>query len=60
MGSWYRPPATENAMIISCSSEHNILSEAAMGTILLGDVNVHHQSWLKHSARTTNEGEMLR
>ena len=35
------------------------LSEAALGTVLVGDCNVHHTRWLCYSTGTTPEGKAL-
>ena len=60
LGAWYRPPAHEHDSIHSCSAEHRLLREGVMGTLLLGDLNVHHESWLKFSSKTQAEAETLR
>jgi len=60
LGAWYRPPSVEISSIESCEQEHETLSEDVMGTLLLGDVNVHHQQWLKHSRETTACGKRMR
>ena len=30
-----------------------------LGTIILGDLNVHHRKWLRYSTGNTQEGEVL-
>jgi hypothetical protein len=32
----------------------------SLGTIVLGDLNVHHQRWLRHSSETNTEGIALK
>jgi len=60
LGAWYRPPSCEISSIESCEQEHEKLSEGVMGTLLLGDVNVHHVQWLRHSRETTAGGKRMR
>ena len=36
------------------------LSTDALGTIVVGDLNVHHIRWLRFSSRNSAEGELLR
>ena len=36
------------------------LSTETLGTIQIGDVNIHHVSWLRHSSRNSAEGVKLR
>ncbi len=60
LGAWYRPPGSETTTISSCGDEYDKLVEGAMGTILVGDMNVHHKAWWMHFSSTTAEGEALR
>ena len=60
VGAWYRPPGKELRSIHSCKTEHDKLSKEAMGTILVGDINCHDKEWLKHSAKNSPEGRLLR
>ena len=39
---------------------HNILNQEALGSALVGDLNVHHSRWLRYSSRNSVEGEALR
>ena len=61
LGLWYRPPARgELATVESLQTEWARLSEECVGTIILGDMNVHHETWLKHSSQgNTPEGAAL-
>ena len=34
--------------------------QMAIGTIIVGELNVHHQRWLRYSSRNSAEGEALR
>ena len=49
--SWYRPPCHgETAGIISLEQEWHQHKDATLGTIMMGDINVHSALWLKHSS----------
>ena len=57
VGVWYRPPAAgEVATIDTFKAELNSLEGISLGTIVLGDINVHNKSWLRHSSATSAEG----
>ena len=61
LGVWYRPPEPgETASINSFEEEWQRLSVDVLGTILVGDINVHHIRWLRYSSRNSAEGELLR
>ena len=60
LGALYRPPGSGERSISSFVEEHSKLSDVTMGVLLLGDINVHHKSWLKHSTGTAPEGETMR
>ena len=61
IGVWYRPPEPgETGTIKSLEDEWGMHSKESLGTILVGDMNVHHRSWLRHSSRNSVEGEALR
>jgi hypothetical protein len=61
LGVWYRPPDPgEVDSIVSLEAEWRQLSPNTMGTILIGDMNVHHLRWLRFSTRNSVEGEALR
>ena len=58
---WYCPPDPgEVASIDSLVTEFGNHCAEALGTIILGDMNVHHTRWLRHSARTSTEGVALK
>ena len=60
LGVWYRPPSTETGSIEALYEEYGELSENCVGTVLVGDMNVHHASWLQHSSQgNTPEGRAL-
>ena len=57
---WYRPPAPgDTEGITSFKEEYNQHSRGALGSLVVGDLNVHNCSWLRHSARNTLEGRTL-
>ena len=59
--AWYRPPAQgEVESIASFGTELNELRSHVLGTIILGDLNLHSQRWLWHSAGSSVEGETMR
>ncbi len=48
---WYRPPAPGNTVTIdNLEAEYLRHRDGIMGTIILGDLNVHSKRWLKFSA----------
>ena len=58
--SWYRPPARgETASIDSFASEWDEISELCVGTIAIGDFNVHSKRWLRWSTGESTEGTAL-
>ena len=57
---WYRPPAaSEIASIESLSRELAHFGAGSIGTLIIGDMNVHNVQWLKHSSGTSVEGRAL-
>ena len=57
---WYRPPNPgEVDTIISFISEYKQFDSQFIGTLIVGDLNVHHERWLKHSNGITPEGRCL-
>ena len=59
LGLWYRPPDSEVYSVETLETEWLRHSQAMMGTVVMGDCNVHHQRWLKYSSSTTPEGRAL-
>ena len=51
---WYRPPNNETATVQSFKQEHAQMKQEALGTMVLGDLNLHNRTWLKHSAAQAN------
>ena len=57
---WYRQPDPgEVASNKALELELPRFAADTVGTILLGDVNVHEPTWLRYSAGTTPEGREL-
>ena len=59
VGAWYRPPDSGGSSIESLRSDLEELSASAMGVMVVGDMNVHHERWLRHSTGTSAEGRAL-
>ena len=59
LGVWYRPPGSSHNHIETFDAELERLREGMVGTLVVGDLNVWHKGWLKHSPRDTLEGERL-
>ena len=58
--AWYRPPcAGEVESIRGCEEEYLRLADEHIGCIFVGDLNVHHTRWLRHSASVSVEGTSL-
>ena len=57
---WYRPPCYgEIASILAFEDELKLHRPSAIGTIAIGDFNVHNKAWLTHSRNTAPEGTAL-
>ena len=59
LGFWYRPPGADARDISSFDDELSRLSEDTIGALVVGDMNIWHKSWLKHSPADTADGENL-
>ena len=58
--AWYRPPEYgEVATIASFKDEWREQQRSAIGTIAVGDMNVHSQHWLRLSSGESPEGAAL-
>ena len=55
-GVWYHPPGSPHSHIESLDGELDCLSTGMLGTLTMGDVNIWHRSWLKHSPADIIEG----
>ena len=58
-GLWYRPPGAPREHTSSLQLELDKLSGQAIGVYVIGDMNIHHKKWLRHSAGNTAEGQEL-
>ena len=57
---WYRPPSPgETSSIHGFIDEWRSLRDSCVGTIVVGDLNVHHKHWLKRSVSVSVEGSLL-
>ena len=57
---WYRPPDPGNTKSIeSFETEYMQYKDRVLGTLVLGDLNVHSIRWLVHSARESAERRLM-
>ena len=57
---WYRPPDRGNIDFVSgLNAEFLRFAKLGVGVVLLGDFNVHQESWLKFSSGNSPEGWQL-
>ncbi len=57
---WYRPPAPgELEPVRAFVADWERLSPQYIGTIVVGDLNLHHIRWLRHSSHCSVEGALL-
>ena len=59
IGNWYRPPDDDGRSAAMLQAEIERLRCDCVGVILVGDINIHHKRWLKHSHSNTEFGERL-
>ena len=60
IGLWYRPPCYGEAdSTFNLKVEYEQFSVDCIGSIIIGDMNVHHKTWLKYSNGTIPEGRAL-
>ena len=57
--NWYLPPASSLEKIDSIRQELHEVSEQCDTSIVLGDLNIHHKSWLQFSREDTAGGRHL-
>ena len=60
VANWYRPPQCPDNSITSLRDEMNEMSPMAESFVVLGDMNIHHRSRLRHSSGDSREGRILR
>ena len=60
--AWYRTPGPTDAdgSIGTILQEHQQLADQATGTLIVGDLNLHHARWLRHSSGTSAAAESMR
>ena len=57
---WYRPPcAGEVESIRNFAREWEDFSDRAIGLFCIGDLNLHHIGWLRHSSHNSVEGTLM-
>lgn len=56
---WYRPPYAETSSIIDLQVQLDKYQYEHIGTIIVGDLNVHHLPWLRFSTGTSVAGLAL-
>ena len=60
LACWYRPPCRGNTECIRAMVEElKVHRQVAVGTAIIGDINVHSRRWLTFSSGETPEGTML-
>ena len=60
LGIWYRPPRPGEVQSIErLSAEWSGLTINHIGSFIIGDMNVHHIRWLRHSTCISVEGTKL-
>ena len=60
VGNWYRPGATVHDGFEKLQNDFNDFAGDVTGVIIAGDVNVHHQRWLRYSNANTPIGSDLK
>ena len=59
-GLWYRPPGYgEIQKMIGLETELKAWAPCVIGSVIIGDMNVHHKPWLQHSNGIAPEGIAL-
>ena len=59
MANWYRPGADDGNAIRSFRIELQEIMSSNLGVLVLGDLNIHHVRWLRHSTANTCSGAEL-
>ena len=59
LGVWYRPPDAPDVHTSSLAAELQRLSKGMVGTVVVGDMNIHHARWLWFSNGNTGIGQVL-
>ena len=58
--NWYRSPSTGEEQIQELDAEMAGLKNEVLGCIVMGDMNIHHRRWLRHSNDNTSLGAQLK
>ena len=59
LGCWYRPPGESLQGIYNFRDEFDNHRPSSVGAIIIGDLNIHQQSWLRFSDGDTPAGRLL-
>ena len=57
--NWYRPGSSDESHLHSFRDEFNTHAISINGSIVAGDLNIHHRSWLTFANGNTSVGEWL-
>ena len=57
VGGWYKP--SDQAIDDDFAQELVKRSEGMVGVSVVGDLNLHHQQWLKYFSGTSSDGELM-
>ena len=60
IGNWYRPGSTIHDGFSALYNETAEYFSQVSGIVLVGDLNIHHQRWLRHSNANTNIGAEMK
>ena len=60
LANWYRPGSTTHDGFESYTADLQRLCSEATGIIVTGDLNIHHERWLRYSNANTSIGADLR
>jgi len=58
--NWYRPPGADLDHIDSFQQELSEFQDDAIGSLVIGDLNIHHMRWLRFSNDNTAAGAQLK
>ena len=58
--NWYRPGASDHDDFKELRNELKTHTGTISGTVIAGDLNVHHRKWLRFSNSNTKIGEDLK
>ena len=58
--NWYLPPSDDIDAIETLQQEIDDMSQYADFIAIIGDLNIHHAIWLRHSRGNTNRGYNLK